>query len=81
LEDRRKGLGARLVRLALERFAAWQAAAVYLEVRVSNAAARAMYTKMGFQEVGRRRGYYQQPREDAIVLKRSLREQNQGASI
>lgn len=46
--------------------------ALYLEVRESNAAARALYRSLGFEQVGRRRGYYQHPSEDALVLKRDL---------
>ena len=41
---------------------------VYLEVRESNAAARALYRSRNFQEIGRRKGYYQRPPEDALVL-------------
>jgi ribosomal-protein-alanine N-acetyltransferase len=46
--------------------------ALYLEVRESNAAARALYGSLGFSQVGRRRGYYQQPSEDALLLRRDL---------
>jgi len=49
-------------------------AAVYLEVRDSNARARGLYRSRGFEEVGRRRGYYQHPVEDAIVLRRTLKQ-------
>jgi ribosomal-protein-alanine N-acetyltransferase len=37
-------------------------------VRVSNAAARAMYESRGFEQIGTRRNYYDRPREDACVL-------------
>jgi ribosomal-protein-alanine N-acetyltransferase len=46
--------------------------ALYLEVRESNAAARALYDSLGFELVGRRRGYYQHPSEDALLLRREL---------
>ncbi len=46
--------------------------ALYLEVRESNAAARALYASLGFAQVGRRRGYYQYPSEDALLLRRDL---------
>jgi len=46
--------------------------ALYLEVRESNAAARALYDSLGFALVGRRRGYYQHPAEDALLLRRDL---------
>lgn len=46
---------------------------VYLEVRDSNSRARRLYQSRGFEEVGRRRGYYRRPVEDAIVLRRTLK--------
>ncbi|HET9011903.1 MAG TPA: ribosomal protein S18-alanine N-acetyltransferase [Gemmatimonadaceae bacterium] len=46
--------------------------ALYLEVRESNVAARALYESLGFAQVGRRRGYYQHPSEDALLLRRDL---------
>ena len=45
---------------------------VHLEVRESNAAARGLYARFGFREAGRRRGYYRQPVEDALVLRCKL---------
>jgi ribosomal-protein-alanine N-acetyltransferase len=48
---------------------------LWLEVRASNARARALYSRRGFTEVGMRRGYYPAPssrREDAVVMSRSL---------
>ncbi len=41
----------------------------FLEVRESNAAAQALYRRIGFVEVGRRPNYYESPRERAIVMK------------
>ena len=43
---------------------------MFLEVRESNVAARALYASRGFSAVGRRRGYYRHPVEDALVLRR-----------
>ena len=45
--------------------------AVYLEVQDSNERARRRYRSRGFEEIGRRRGYYRRPVEDAIVLRRT----------
>jgi len=45
---------------------------VFLEVRESNHAARALYTKFGFKPIGLRRGYYTDTREDAIVMFREV---------
>ena len=49
---------------------AWQQGAhlVTLEMRVSNSAASALYHKLGFQEVGRRKRYYRDNGEDALLL-------------
>ena len=70
-EARRHGLGRRLLRLALEIAARRGARAVHLEVRAGNAAARALYRAMGFQEVGKRVSYYSAPVEDAVLLSRA----------
>ena len=52
-----------------------RAPTLWLEVRASNARARALYLRRGFQEVGLRRAYYPAPqgrREDAIVMRLEL---------
>ena len=46
--------------------------AIVLEVRESNFGARSMYASRGFEEVGRRRDYYDDPREDALVLRSDI---------
>ena len=66
---RRRGIGAALLDAALTEARRRNATAVYLEVRESNAAARGLYASRRFDEVGRRRGYYRKPDEDAIVLR------------
>lgn len=48
------------------------AASVFLEVRASNAPALALYRVLGFQPAGLRPGYYAEPPEDAIILRRTL---------
>lgn len=65
---RRRGVGGRLVRRALEAAAARGAAAVYLEVRESNDAAARLYEGFGFRELTVRRDYYRRPTEDARVM-------------
>jgi len=67
----RRGLGRALLREFLGR-AQQRAAAVFLEVRESNVAARKLYEAMGFAQTGRRKSYYREPEEDAIVLKFSF---------
>ena len=69
---RRRGVGG----LLLDRMSADLEGAgvrsLYLDVRESNAGARALYASRSFLEVGRRRGYYRHPTEDALLLKRHL---------
>lgn len=67
---RGRGLGALLVGAALTEAERRAVNTLYLEVRESNAAARRLYASSGFEEVGRRRGYYQHPVEDALILRR-----------
>jgi ribosomal-protein-alanine N-acetyltransferase len=64
-ERRRRGIGAALLDAAGKR-----PADLFLEVRSSNRGGIAFYRCCGFQEVGCRKGYYQDPPEDAIVMKR-----------
>jgi ribosomal-protein-alanine N-acetyltransferase len=68
-EARRGGVGRRLVAGALELLGGGGIRSAFLEVRESNGAARRLYGSLGFAEVGRRRGYYQAPREDALILR------------
>jgi len=72
LPVRRRGVGRALVRHVLASFAAVGVAAVFLEVRESNLPAQRLYEAIGFQEVGRRRRYYQRPVEDAVVLRAAI---------
>ncbi len=67
---RRHGLGRALVQAILRLLQERDVSHVYLEVRESNGAARALYAAQGFTEVGRRQQYYRRPVEDAIVLRR-----------
>lgn len=67
---RRRGIGAALVDHLLAAAELSGAAAIYLDVRESNAAARSLYGAKGFCDVSRRRGYYRLPDEDAIVMRR-----------
>ena len=66
---RRQGLGRALVQEILAALTARGARQIYLEVRESNAPARALYAAHGFKELGRRKQYYRRPVEDAIVLR------------
>ena len=63
----RKGIASRLVRKIIGRAHHENASAMFLEVRESNRAARALYEKLNFLEVGRRTKYYREPQEDAVL--------------
>ena len=67
---RRRGVGTQLLNAMLERAAKSRVSAVFLEVRASNAAARALYERCGFREMGRRPRYYHAPEEDAVLYSR-----------
>jgi [ribosomal protein S18]-alanine N-acetyltransferase len=67
-DARRQGIAARLVARAVEEVRRADVKRVYLEVRESNSTARAFYLSTGFAEQGRRKNYYSQPSEDALVL-------------
>ena len=69
---RRRGLGSRLLGEFLDRIRAAGGKAVFLEVRESNHAARALYAKWAFHEYGRRLKYYRQPEEDAVTYRLDL---------
>lgn len=71
-EARRRGIARRLLERVLLDLESRGVAAVFLEVRESNVAARALYASHGFEAVGRRTGYYRQPPEDALLLKREI---------
>ncbi|MEP6780768.1 MAG: ribosomal protein S18-alanine N-acetyltransferase [Gemmatimonadaceae bacterium] len=66
--SRRQGLAAALLKEAIMIAISRQVVSLFLEVRKSNTAARALYLAHGFAEIGLRRGYYQRPAEDALVL-------------
>ena len=67
-EWRGRGLGGALLTRVLERGRAEGCTDAELEVRPSNEVARRLYERYGFREVRRRKGYYQDTREDAIVM-------------
>ena len=69
-EFRRQGVGEALVNALVVSLKELGSRCLTLEVRDSNEAARALYAKLGFGEIGRRRGYYRDPREDALILRK-----------
>lgn len=69
---RRRGFASALLGHFLDVVKQQGGESVSLEVRASNAAARALYAKYGFAETGRRRHYYQHPDEDAVLYRRAI---------
>jgi [ribosomal protein S18]-alanine N-acetyltransferase len=62
---RRRGLARKLLAAAFR-----QPRTFFLEVRQSNTAAQSLYRSLGFTECGRRPGYYRNPDEDAVLMRR-----------
>lgn len=69
---RRQGVAENLVNALVEELKAMGSRCLTLEVRASNAPAQALYEKLGFTQVGRRPKYYQNPREDALILRKEF---------
>jgi ribosomal-protein-alanine N-acetyltransferase len=70
--ERRLGIGRILLDDVIAEAGTRGANRIYLEVRESNAAARALYSQAGFREMGRRRRYYSAPVEDAVIMVKAL---------
>ena len=67
-EYRRQGIASQILQVFVQFAEANRLAFLTLEVRPSNAAAIALYQGFGFEEVGRRKNYYDLPKEDALIL-------------
>lgn len=67
---RQNGVASGLVEALVAALSAKGVRCLTLEVRASNEPAKALYRKLGFEEVGRRPNYYQAPREDALILRK-----------
>lgn len=67
-EKRRRGIAYRLLDYAVKTERGRDLETLFLEVRSQNLAARALYRAYGFKEVGRRKNYYKDPTDDAIVM-------------
>lgn len=70
-DARRHGVASALLDVFC-RFGAANLAFLTLEVRSSNAPAISLYEKFGFFRAGLRKGYYQHPREDAVIMTREF---------
>ena len=69
---RGKKIGDALMREMLNRAKERGVQEVFLEVRVSNAPAIGLYQKYGFEQIGVRKAYYEEPKEDALLMKKSI---------
>lgn len=69
-EARRSGIGKELVNTLVFHLKEEQVHSLTLEVRASNQPAIALYLGIGFEQVGRRPGYYKNPKEDALILRK-----------
>ena len=69
-DSRRRGIAEMLVTALVEALKQLGSRCLTLEVRASNAPAIALYEKLGFTEIGRRKNYYRNPREDALILRK-----------
>ena len=67
---RRKGIAEALILELVEALKAMESHCLTLEVRASNVPAIALYEKLGFSEIGRRKNYYRNPKEDALILRK-----------
>ena len=67
---RKKGIGARLMDAFLSEASVRGCDTLFLEVRAENAPAIALYRRFGFADFGLRKGYYRDPTDDALLMKR-----------
>ena len=67
---RRQGIAEELVTALIRALIEKASRCLTLEVRASNEPAKALYEKLGFAQVGLRKNYYRNPREDALILRK-----------
>ncbi len=67
-DKRGRGIGEKLVRAVIEEGERQKVEYITLEVRTSNETARRLYSKCGFVDMGIRKNFYSNPREDAVVM-------------
>jgi [ribosomal protein S18]-alanine N-acetyltransferase len=70
--QRRAGLATAMLNKAIRELRLQGAQKLFLEVRESNQAARALYEKLGFAKIGRRPAYYRDPADAAVLMERIL---------
>ena len=71
-EARRRGIGRALMEALVALAKELRIVTLHLEVRQSNAPARNLYRALGFEEVGIRKNFYELPKEDAVLMCKTL---------
>ena len=74
-KHQQKGIAEKMFDQLIKQFMKNNLETIFLEVRESNRAAYHLYSKIGFQEIGRRKNYYTKPTEDALMMKLDLRKE------
>lgn len=69
-DARRKGIAEALILALVEGLREKESHCLTLEVRASNLPAINLYEKLGFSQIGRRKNYYHNPKEDALILRK-----------
>jgi len=69
---RRRGIGRKLMEELICLATGLEIETMYLEVRKSNLPAQKLYQSLGFEEIGLRKNFYEQPREDAVLMCKKL---------
>ena len=72
-EYRKNGIGTKIVNKLIDFSIVKQLSFISLEVRVSNVVAINLYKKLGFEEQGKRKNFYSNPVEDALIMTRFLK--------
>ena len=68
-EARGKGVATQMLTTLMETGTSRGVTEFFLEVREGNIPARSLYTKLGFEEIGLRKNYYEEPKENAVLMK------------
>lgn len=71
-DQRRQGIGGLLLAALIEHLQGTGVRELFLEVRAKNLPAVLMYRRYGFSTVGKRSGYYTEPKDDALLLRRRI---------
>lgn len=72
-KHRRKGIGMALMQEMEKRGHEKEVSVFFLEVRESNAAARALYEELGYEQIGVRKRFYEKPVENAVIMSKGWR--------